>query len=63
MDDLYVHGAINGQGSTRNVVLLETNPAGNTWTGNIGELARTTSHMYLCVEQDKWIRWGIQDSW
>lgn len=61
--DLTVDGAIVGRGTTNNITVLETTPASNTWAGNVGDLARNTNFMYLCVEQDKWIRWSIQTTW
>lgn len=61
--DLVVSGSIAGRGSMTTVTVLDTAPEGNTWTGNIGEMARTSSHMYLCVNTDNWIRWPIQSSW
>lgn len=61
--DLTVEGTITGRGSISTVLTMDTNPTGNTYTGNVGDLARTSSHMYLCVETDKWVRWPIQDKW
>lgn len=61
--DLTVDGVIAGRGSVSTVTVLSVVPTGNTWAGNIGELARTDSHMYLCVEPDKWVRWSIQSNW
>jgi hypothetical protein len=61
--DLNVEGTINGRGTVNDVMVLEAEPSGNTWAGLPGDLARTSSHMYLCVENDKWIRWSVQDSW
>jgi hypothetical protein len=61
--DLTVEGAIVGRGTTSNVIMLETAPTTNTWAGNVGDLAKNTNFMYLCVEQDKWIRWSIQSTW
>lgn len=63
VEDLMVDGTIAGRGSVSTVTVMTTEPTGNTWTGNIGELARTSSHMYLCVETDHWIRWPVQSSW
>lgn len=62
-EDLIVEGTIAGRGSVSTVRILDTEPTGNTWTGNVGELAKTSSHMYLCVEPDQWIRWSTQSSW
>lgn len=62
-NDLIVAGTISGRGSVTEVMLLDTAPAANVTPGNIGALARTSTHMYLCVEQDKWIRWELQESW
>lgn len=62
-EDLVVDGAIAGRGSVSTVTVLDTEPMGNTRAGNIGELARTSSHMYLCIETDHWIRWPVQTSW
>lgn len=63
VEDLTVDGTIAGRGSVSTVMVLDTEPMGNTWAGNIGELARTSSHMYLCVETDYWIRWPVQTTW
>ena len=61
--NLIVEGTIAGRGSVAEVMLLDAAPTSNAWTGNIGEMCRTTDFMYLCVEQDKWVRWAIQDQW
>lgn len=62
-NNLTVEGAIVGRGTVNNVTLLETEPTGNTWPGQIGDLARTDSYMYLCVDTDTWIRWTVQSKW
>lgn len=61
--DLIVEGTITGRGSVTEVKLLDTTPAANATPGNVGDLARTSTHMYLCVEQDKWIRWAVEHTW
>lgn len=61
--DLMVDGVITGRGSVTDVKILDTEPTANSVTGNIGELARTSSHMYLCVAENSWVRWPIQTSW
>lgn len=61
--DIMIEGTIAGRGSVSTVQVLDTEPTGNTWAGNVGDLAKTSSHMYLCVEPDKWLRWSVQSSW
>lgn len=61
--DLIVEGTITGRGTVTNIVVLDTAPTGNTWAGNVGDMCRTSDFMYLCTEQDKWVRWAIQDQW
>ena len=58
-----VTGYVNGVGTTSSVAQLSQSPASSTWPGRRGELAVDTTHMYLCVEDNKWIRWPISKSW
>lgn len=61
--DLIMYGTLSGRGTISKVPKLDANPKANSWPGKAGDIARTSSHIYLCVEDDKWIRWAIQESW
>lgn len=61
--DLMLYGTLSGRGTISNIAKLDTAPRNNTAPGQPGDIARTSSHIYLCVEKDKWVRWGIQEAW
>lgn len=65
--DLYIHGNIYAKNLNANSSItvneLATDPTGNTWMGETGELAFTANYAYLCVNTNSWIRWKIDSNW
>lgn len=67
--DLYVHGNIHARNySTHSmampkITILTADPTSTTWQGNIGDMAFTNNHAYICVQTDSWARFKIDRSW
>ena len=62
-ENCHVAGTYHGVGSTATVALMDTNPTTNSWPGTIGELCSGPGYMYLCVDDNTWIRWATQATW
>lgn len=56
-------GHLHGVGTTTTVIKLAESPPTSNWPGQQGELAVDKTYMYLCVENGKWVRWPVNQSW
>lgn len=68
--DLYVHGNIFARNLVEpvteyktKIMMLDTDPTGPNWTGSPGDMAFTSNHAYICVENDSWVKLSLVHSW